>query len=224
MKSFIFEFVVVLSLFNSLLGASMGNFQFVDCHDPILNMRSQAMSEAEIKDPAMQEWFDGVLSFARGEQSDEQRAILVGLAAPQIGKSIRVILVDIKADGKGGVSELQLYINPEIIETSEETEEWYEGCFSTGNVKGIVRRPSQVTIRALNRNGDEIFETHSGYVARIFQHEIDHLNGVRFPERIPSQQQIHIVKEGEMYAYRNQQAWRSWKHTVPQHGWKEHMK
>jgi peptide deformylase len=162
--------------------------------------------------------------FAKGEQSDQQKHILVGLAAPQIGKRIRVILVDIKADGKGRVSDLHLYINPEIIEVSSETNSWYEGCFSTGNVKGIVSRPSHIKVKAFDRNGNEVCETHSGYVARIFQHEIDHLNGIRFPDRVFDQDQLHIVKAEEMYAYRNQEGWRDWKVTIPQKDWKEHMK
>ncbi len=206
------------------LSSAVETLQVVDCHDPILDLSCRMLSTEEIKDPNMQRLFDAMLSFARGEQSDQQKHVLVGLAAPQIGKGIRVILVDTKADGKGGVSELCLYINPEILEFSQETEEWYEGCFSTGDVKGIVRRPSRVKIRALNREGDEIYETHSGYVARIFQHEIDHLNGIRFPDRVASQEQLHIVKAEEMYIYRNQQGWRDWKNTIPQADWKNHMK
>jgi peptide deformylase len=116
--------------------------QFVDCEDPILNVSSRALTIEEIRDSGMQKLFDAMLAFASGEQTDQQKHVLVGLAAPQIGHSLRVILVDCKADGKGGVSGLSLYINPEILGLSQETEEWYEGCFSTGNVKGIVRRPS----------------------------------------------------------------------------------
>lgn len=203
--------------------SSMEPLQFVKCQDPILDVCCRPLTDKEIKHPNMQSFFDKMLKFARGEQSDQHKHVLVGLAAPQIGKDIRVILVDTKADGKGGVSELHLYVNPEMIELSQETEEWYEGCFSTGNVKGIVKRPSRVKIRALDRDGNEIYETHSGYVARIFQHEIDHLNGIRFPDRVSSQEQLHLVKAEEMYAYRNQESWRNWPVTISQKDWKEHM-
>jgi peptide deformylase len=213
-----------MTLFNSSFCSPTEKLRFVDYNDPILDVRCSSLTEEEIKDPAMQKLFDGMFAFARGEQSDQQKHVLVGLAAPQIGKDIRVILVDTKADGKGGVSELRLYINPEILEFSQETEEWYEGCFSTGNVKGIVKRPRQVKIKAMDREGHEICETHSGYVARIFQHEIDHLDGIRFPERVPSQDRLHIVKADEMYAYRNQQGWKHWKETISQKDWKEYMR
>lgn len=197
--------------------------QFADCHDPNLEKASRPLTLEEIKDPEMQELFDAMLSFAKGEQSDKQRHILVGLAAPQVGKPIQVILVDVKADGKGSVSELRLYINPEIISISSETTHWYEGCFSTGLVKGVVERANQVTIKALDRQGNELQETHQGYVARIFQHEIDHLSGIRFPERVPPQQQLHLVKAEEMPLYRNAEGWRHWKVAIPQNAWKEHM-
>ncbi len=205
------------------VNALLGKMQFVDCHDPILDRTSEPLTLEEIHDPDTQSFLDKMIRFANGEQSDQQKHVLVGLAAPQIGHSIRVILVDVGADGKGGVSQLQCYINPEIIEVSKETNEWYEGCYSTGLVKGIVRRPSQVTIRALDQQGREIEETHTGYVARIFQHEIDHLNGVRFPDRVPENEVLHIVKAEEMPAYRNSQGWRAWPKTIAQKEWKTQM-
>ena len=211
-----------------VLGVAMssvfGKLQLVDCQDPCLDLPCCELNLQEIKNSTMQCFFDAMISFAKGERSDQQKQVLVGLAAPQIGKNIRVILVDTKADGKGGVSELHLYINPEIIEISSETNSWYEGCFSTGNVKGIVSRPSHIKVTAFDRDGQEVCEIHSGYVARIFQHEIDHLNGIRFPNRVSHQDQLHIVKAEEMHAYRNQEGWRDWKVTIPQKNWKEHMK
>lgn len=202
----------------------MESLTFVHHDDAMLDAKSCELSQDEIHHPATQGLFDRMLCFARGEQGDRNRSVLVGLAAPQVGKNIRVILVDIKADGKGNVADLRLYINPEIIELSQDTESWYEGCYSTGVVKGIVQRPRTVTIRALNRHGHEVIETHVGYVARIFQHEIDHLDGIRFPERIPEQGHIHLVKDEEMARYRNEQAWKDWQKTVPVHQWKQFMR
>ena len=215
MKSFVFG-LMMTHLFGAL--------QFVDCQDPILDLPCRELSMREINDCSMQSFFDDMLLFAKGEQSDLQKHVLVGLAAPQIGKSIRAILVDIQADGKGKVSELRLYINPEIIDFSSETNRWYEGCFSTGDVKGVVSRPTRITVKALDRHGQELLETHSGYTARIFQHEIDHLNGIRFPDRISSQETLHIVKAEEMVSYRNQEGWRDWQTTIPQKDWKLHMR
>jgi peptide deformylase len=199
------------------------NLAFVHCSDPILDSKSHTLTQEEIQDPAMQCLFDAMFTLARGEQSDAQKHVLVGLAAPQIGQALRVILVDVQANGKGKVSELRLYINPEITAFSEEREDWYEGCYSTGLVKGIVSRPNQITVKALDRNGNPVQETHRGYAARIFQHEIDHLNGIRFPDRVDPQGHLHLVKAEEMPLYRNSEAWRDWKATIPQKEWKEYM-
>ncbi len=187
----------------------MENLKFVSSHDPILHTRCRALTLDELKSTELQALFDAMINFAKGEQGNIQKHVLVGLAAPQIGKAIRVILADVKADGQGNVAELRLYINPEIIDRSQETREWYEGCYSTGNVKGVVRRPHSVTIHALNRDGARICETHAGYVARIFQHEIDHLDGIRFLERMDLQQDIHVVKADEMPVDRTEQGWKN---------------
>lgn len=215
--------VLVAGIFGSMQCSCAQHLQFVDYRDPILDSRCQPLSIETILDPQTQQLFDTMLIFARGEQGNQQKHVLVGLSAPQVGIDMRVILVDTKADGKGGVAELRVYVNPEILEFSDEMEEWYEGCYSTGNVKGIVKRPSRVKIKALDRSGHEVIEAHSGYVARIFQHEIDHLNGIRFPDRVPEHERLHIVKAEEMYLYRNHQSWRDWKATIPQKEWKEHV-
>jgi peptide deformylase len=199
------------------------HLQFIDFNDPILDSPARPLSPVEIKSPEMQKLFDALLSFAKGEQGDLQKHVLVGLAAPQVGIGLQVILVDTEANGKGKVAHLRLYINPKITAFSQETESWYEGCYSTGNVKGVVERPSQVTVEALDREGNKIIETHQGYVARIFQHEIDHLNGVRFPDRMGDHQLLHIVKAEEMPLYRNGEGWRTWKHSIPKAHWKNQM-
>jgi peptide deformylase len=200
-----------------------GPLQFVHVNDPILETASRQLSLKEINDPKTQAFFDAMLTFARGEQDDLEKRVLVGLAAPQVGKDIRLIVVDICANGKGQTGQLCLYVNPEIVTFSHETEQWYEACYSTGNVKGIVTRPSRIELKALDRDGKEICEKHQGYVARIFQHEIDHLNGIRFPQRMHDHEKLHLVKEEEMSAYRNEAGWRDWKTTVPKSQWKQYM-
>lgn len=221
MKLFALGLIVATTI--APLCFSMEPLDFVDPHDSILDGVSKSLSIEEILSPTTQTLFDQMIQLARGEQGDWNKSVLVGLAAPQIGKPLRIILVDVKANGKGSVAELRLYVNPEVIKTSEATEEWYEGCYSTGKVKGIVARPSTVTIRALTREGKEVVETHSGYVARIFQHEIDHLNGIRFPQRMLDKTHVHLVEEHEMPQYRNELGWKNWLKSEPIECWKEHM-
>jgi peptide deformylase len=95
----------------------------------------------------------------------------VGLAAPQAGFSKRVIVVDI---GEGPFN----LINPEIMENGDEKESVDEGCLSLPGIRIDVLRPKTVTVRGLNEKGETIVQTVNGLWARVFQHEIDHLNGV----------------------------------------------
>ncbi|EPH98488.1 peptide deformylase [Enterococcus faecalis 13-SD-W-01] len=104
----------------------------------------------------------------------------VGIAAPQIGKNLRIAVVEID---EGDKFEL---INPEIIEKKGEDID-VEGCLSIPHVYGTVKRAEEVTVRYFDREGDEIEVTASGYLARAFQHEIDHLEGVLFIEKMIEQ-------------------------------------
>ncbi len=99
----------------------------------------------------------------------------VGLAAPQIGVSKRIIVVD------PGDNLFEM-INPEIIDKEGE-ELGTEGCLSVPNVRGVVPRALNIKVRGLNRRGEEYEVEASGLLARVFQHEIDHLDGVLFIDK-----------------------------------------
>lgn len=101
----------------------------------------------------------------------------VGLAASQVGVPKRIILVDGEEDG------LIVLINPMIIKSEGEVVE-EEGCLSVPDIYTQVKRSSKVTIKALNENGDPIEITKEDLIARALQHEIDHLDGILFIDRI----------------------------------------
>ena len=101
----------------------------------------------------------------------------VGLAASQVGVQKRIILVDGEEDG------LIVLINPMIIKSEGEVVA-EEGCLSFPNIYSQVKRSSNVTIKALNENGDPVEITKEGLTARALQHEIDHLDGILFIDRI----------------------------------------
>jgi peptide deformylase len=101
----------------------------------------------------------------------------VGLAAPQVGISKRIIIIDEEKEG------LMVLVNPEIIKSEGEIID-EEGCLSIPGIYSDVRRSSKVTVKALNENGDKIEITKEGLIARALQHEIDHLNGVLFIDKI----------------------------------------
>jgi peptide deformylase len=98
----------------------------------------------------------------------------VGLAAPQIGISKRVIVIDVGDDH--GLIEM---VNPEIVEAGGE-QLGPEGCLSIPGLQGDVRRKDRLKVKGLDRNGNEIAIEADGFLSRAFQHEIDHLNGVLY--------------------------------------------
>lgn len=172
--------------------------------------KAKAISPSQISSKQIKKIIERMFQIAKGGQDDKKKPVMVGLAAPQIGISKRIILVDVKADGKGKVGDLRVYINPEIIWKSKRKGKWYEGCFSVKNVCGIVSRSTFIKVKAFNPEGKVVVEKHKGYIARIFQHEIDHLNGILFIDHIKDPDKLHWVEDYEFPLYRNKQAWKNW--------------
>ena len=114
----------------------------------------------------------------------------VGLAAPQINLPMQLAVIEY-AEGEEDQEEgdpplpkkLYVLINPEIIKTSEEKILGIEGCLSIPGLIGEVERHESVQVKALNRHGNPVKLKVKGWMARIFQHEIDHLNGVLFTDK-----------------------------------------
>jgi peptide deformylase len=112
----------------------------------------------------------------------------VGLAAPQVGLSERLIVVEYfereeDEEVEDAPKKVWAVINPEIVKTSEEKLLGVEGCLSIPNMVGEVERHAVIQVKGLNRHGKPMKIKAEGWLARIFQHEIDHLNGVLFTDR-----------------------------------------
>jgi len=101
----------------------------------------------------------------------------VGLAAPQVGLNKRIIAV--QEQDKIGV-----YINPELLKTSTAMQEDEEGCLSVPGKWGIVKRHKRISVRAVDRHGRKVEFDLSGFPAVVWQHEIDHLNGILFIDKV----------------------------------------
>ncbi|MCA9365999.1 peptide deformylase [Candidatus Kaiserbacteria bacterium] len=106
----------------------------------------------------------------------------VAIAAPQIGVSKRVFLVDDQSDDRDTIPSL-VAINPQIIKTSKRSRVHGEGCLSVPEHYGAVRRYNNVTMRALDEHGEVYERGAGGLLAQIFQHECDHLDGTLFVDR-----------------------------------------
>ena len=104
----------------------------------------------------------------------------VGLAAPQVGVGARVIVVDPR---EPDIAPFAL-VNPEILSASEELDRAEEGCLSIPGLKEIVERPYAVRVQGLDRDGNTVTMEAAGLLARILQHEVDHLDGILFLDRV----------------------------------------
>ncbi len=116
----------------------------------------------------------------------------IGLAAPQVGLPHRILVMD---DGNGGA---QALINP-VIESRSGTIREEEGCLSLPGVFGVVERTKTITVRAMDADGKPVSLEATGLKARIVQHELDHLDGVLYVDKIKSPDQFAFVEEYQRY-------------------------
>lgn len=113
----------------------------------------------------------------------------VGIAAPQIHHSVRIFIMCSKPNHRYPDAPLMVptaIINPEILHYSSEKIKGWEGCLSVPSMRGFVPRHSQISVRYFNQQGIEQQEELTGFIARIFQHELDHLNGLTFIDQLES--------------------------------------
>ncbi len=119
------------------------------------------------------------------------RAEGIGLAAPQVGVLARVIVVNLEDD-------FQIVVNPEIIETNREVESLAEGCLSIPGPEAEVERPTKVVVQGYDLDGKHIKLTREGLAARVFLHEVDHLNGKLYVDHLSETSRSLTLRE-----YRN---------------------
>jgi peptide deformylase len=126
----------------------------------------------------------------------------IGLAAIQVGVEQRVLVIDLQERGEGGVDEEgavirnpQAFINPEILEVSDDLSVYNEGCLSIPEQYAEVERPARCRIRWLDRDGKPHEQEFDGMMATALQHEIDHLNGVLFIDHISRLKRDMVLKK-----------------------------
>jgi peptide deformylase len=117
----------------------------------------------------------------------------IGLAAIQIGVPRRMLVIDIAREGEE--KQPQVFINPEIVKSSDERSVYEEGCLSIPDYYAEVERPATVSVKYLDRNGKEQTVEADGLLATCLQHEIDHLNGVLFIDHISRLKREMVIKK-----------------------------
>ncbi len=122
----------------------------------------------------------------------------VGLAAPQVYEPLRIFIIASRPNSrypKAPVMEPAALLNPEIIWASDEKVKAWEGCLSIPGFRGFVPRSTKIGVKYLTRSGALREEEFNGFLARIFQHEFDHLNATVFLDRVESTQELICEKE-----------------------------
>jgi len=157
--------------------------QIVTLPEPVLRRKAKPITKF---DKELQTLIDDMIETMRGAPG-------VGLAAPQVGVSERLAVIEYAededdddeiedAEKPAKPKQLFVIINPEIVKASEEKVNGIEGCLSIPGLLGEVERYEALQVKALNRYGKPVKLKVDGWMARIFQHEIDHLNGVLFTD------------------------------------------
>ncbi len=163
---------------------------------PVLRAQARPLTEKDIRSAKT------ARLIARMKELLAQESNGVGLAAPQVGESVRLFIVSGRAflsaepkapsgaseegareDGEPSVPPDRVFINPEIIRQSRKKVEMSEGCLSVRGYYGTVMRSEKATVRAQDENGKTFTYHGSGLIAHIFQHEVDHLNGVLYVDK-----------------------------------------
>lgn len=148
----------------------MAVLKVLEYPDPILSAKAKPLGSISKKD----------LELIRDMIDTMYREDGVGLAAPQVGISKRIIVISPNARR----GEEEAYINPEILESSKEQELGLEGCLSVPGISCEVRRAQKIKFKALTPKGNQCIQELDGFPARVVQHEIDHLNGILLIDRL----------------------------------------
>lgn len=163
--------------------------EIVQAGHPVLRMQGRELTREEIGSQSIQE----LIELMRETMRD---APGVGLAAPQIGESIQLAVIEDRAEYLRDLSAEQLarlqrsaipfhvIINPKLSFVDNSTAQFFEGCLSVEGYQAVVDRALNVRVECLNERGEEVTINAQGWYARILQHEIDHLNGILYVDRM----------------------------------------
>ena len=154
---------------------------------PVLRRRTRALDKSDLRNAAVQKFIDDMI-----ETMYEYHG--VGLAAPQVHEGLRLFVAMLDEE-HGDDSEAMVIVNPEITANGTDMEEGWEGCLSIPDIRGMVPRQTDVTVKALERTGKPIELRLKGFPARVAQHETDHLDGILFFDRMRSMHTLTFLEE-----------------------------
>jgi peptide deformylase len=190
-------------------------------HAALLNAIAGEVDTEDVHSAEVARIIDDMLWLAAGKDQ-EGGAQMVGLAAPQVGVSKRIAIVDMNATGMREEQHMQVFINPRIVEMADDAVDGREGCWSCGDYCANVPRATWVVVEALDREGSLVTLRLEGFTARIAQHEVDHLDGVRCIDRVSVDEpwrlhRVNLADVEEFNRYRTE--WPHWQKTFPREEW-----
>lgn len=157
--------------------------------NPVLRQQAESLSPRQIASAAIQRLIDDMLETMYDEPG-------IGLAAPQVSRSVQLVVMG--CEGEGGFPETVL-INPSIVFYGPQQVENWEGCLSVDGLRGKVTRPSLVRVKALDRKGKPVDFEATGLYAVCIQHEMDHLIGKVFLDRMTDLSTLTQLAEFDHY-------------------------
>ncbi len=154
-------------------------------------LRKKAKEVKNVKDPLVQKLIDDLTVTVMDVDG-------VGIAAPQVYKSLRVFILSSHPNPrypKAPKMKPTAIINPKITFFSKEKKKDWEGCLSVPGIRGFIPRSLEVNVEYLTREGEKVNKIFKDFIARIFQHESDHLDGILFTDRLDSSKDLISEKE-----------------------------
>ncbi len=169
---------------------------------PVLRTKAKEVSSAEIKSEEIQRFIDDMI-----ETMHEYDG--VGLAAPQVHVSLRISVIEFDLDNErykdAGKQSLIVCINPRIKVLDKKTHGYWEGCLSVPGIRGFVKRPQKIEVQYLDRKGQKQTLVAEGFLATVFQHEFDHLDGELFIDKVDSREQLAFTEEYVRYHHTSEE-------------------
>jgi len=163
---------------------------------PVLRQKAREITKKEIGSPELARVIEDMI-----ETMHEYSGI--GLAAPQVHHSVQLALIEFEEDNERypdmGKQALQVLINPKITILDEKEQAYWEGCLSVPEMRGLVHRPRKIRVDYLDQKGAKKHVVAQGFLATVFQHELDHLAGTLYIDKIKDTRNLAFIEEYNRY-------------------------
>jgi len=180
----------------------MAIFRIAKLGNPVLRQVAKPVDLNDLAGSAMQTFIDDMIETMHHEGG-------VGLAAPQVNRSIQIVVLEYTKNERYPDEmsiPLTVLVNPVLSDYSQETKEGWESCLSLVDFRGLVPRSTTVTLNAYNQQGNKIQKTVSDFEAVVLQHELDHLKGFVFLDRMKDLTQLSYQEEFEEFWVKKEDA------------------